>query len=282
MYVISFPVYVLLTRGLQRPLYERQKLNPGEFTVTFFICTAAMIIGSTISNIINDAIIGSTGFLPDDSLDEAIANAPLWLIIAVVVIIGPIFEELIFRKIMLDRLSVYGDRLAIGISALSFGLFHGNISQLIYSTMLGVILGYLYTRTRNIKYPILMHMLINFFGTVPSLLLMNGIERYIQIMEKFEAGEVLTEAEATFQMLYTLDMLGVTAIQYGFAAIGLILFMVMALKNKITIPRRRMVQVGGWTKFRMTFLNLGFILFLLYTAYAFLISTFPALFTIPV
>ena len=59
MYVISFPVYVLLTRGLQRPLYERQKLNPGEFTVTFFICTAAMIIGSTISNIINDAIIGN-------------------------------------------------------------------------------------------------------------------------------------------------------------------------------------------------------------------------------
>ena len=277
MYIIAFPVYFLLTRGLQKPLYEKRKLAPGEFTVSFFIGTAIMIFGSLISSLISMIITLNTGSVPDSSLDSVISGTPLWIIILVVVIIGPIFEELIFRKIMLDRLSVYGDRMAIVVSAVSFGLFHGNIEQLIYATGLGLLLGYLYTRTRNIKYPIFMHMLINFFGSVPSLLLM---ERYAQLeerLEKYGESDIMSPADQLMQIQISLDSISVTIIQYGFAIVGLVLFVVLTAMRAYKVPNGCMVKLPGFTKFRVAFMNLGYIIFLLYSIVMIALSTFPEL-----
>ncbi len=277
MYVISFPIYLLCTRGLPRPTYRKKKLNPGEFTATFFISTAVMIFGSLIASLISFIISIATGYVPESTLDVAITGTPLWIIILVVVIIGPIFEELIFRKILLDRLSIYGDRLAIMVSAISFGLFHGNIEQFIYATGLGIVLGYLYTRTRNVKYPILMHMILNFFGTVPSAILMQRMERLNEIYENLGEEEMLSGADAIFEMQVGLESLSVTAIQYGFAIAGLVLFIVLTAKRAYKFPNERSVDLPAYTKFRTVFFNIGYIFFLAYSLFTIALNTFPAL-----
>ena len=55
---------------------------------------------------------------------------------------APIVEELIFRKILLDKVRRFGDIPAILITGIAFGLFHMNIAQMFYTTVLGFIFAY--------------------------------------------------------------------------------------------------------------------------------------------
>ena len=43
---------------------------------------------------------------------------------------APVFEEYLFRKVIIERTKQYGERFTVIYSALVFGLFHGNIQEL--------------------------------------------------------------------------------------------------------------------------------------------------------
>lgn len=58
------------------------------------------------------------------------------------VFIGPAVEELVYRGFVLKALKPCGKVFAIAVSALMFGLMHGDIQQLVFTTLAGVILGY--------------------------------------------------------------------------------------------------------------------------------------------
>ena len=47
-----------------------------------------------------------------------------------------------------------------------FGLFHLNLFQFFYAFGLGLMFGYVYMRTSQLRYSIVMHMIINFNGSV--------------------------------------------------------------------------------------------------------------------
>lgn len=57
-------------------------------------------------------------------------------------ILGPISEEILFRGLVLRSLKPYGKRFAIFTSALLFALFHGNILQVPFAFLMGLLLGY--------------------------------------------------------------------------------------------------------------------------------------------
>ena len=65
------------------------------------------------------------------------------------VIVGPIFEEWLFRKQLIDHTRKYGEKTAILLSGLAFGLFHMNLFQFFYAFLLGLMFGYVYTRTSS-------------------------------------------------------------------------------------------------------------------------------------
>ena len=91
--------------------------------------------------------------------------------IMIPVIIGPILEELIFRKLMIDRIRGYGEKTAIIFSAVCFGLFHGNLTQFLYAGCAGLFLGYVYCKTGKVLHTMIMHMLLNASGSVILLLI---------------------------------------------------------------------------------------------------------------
>lgn len=65
-------------------------------------------------------------------------------------------------------------------SALAFGLFHMNFYQFFYAFGVGLILAYVYLRTRSLRYPVLIHMIINFLGSaVPLFMISHGLEVYL-------------------------------------------------------------------------------------------------------
>lgn len=57
-------------------------------------------------------------------------------------ILGPAAEELLFRGLALRTLRPYGKRFAIFASALLFALYHGNLLQIPFAFLCGLILGY--------------------------------------------------------------------------------------------------------------------------------------------
>lgn len=72
-------------------------------------------------------------------------------------IIPAIGEELIFRGVIFNGLKQKGTLFAVIVSSLFFTLFHFNLSQLFYPFLFGLVLGFIYGRTKNIIVPILIH-----------------------------------------------------------------------------------------------------------------------------
>ncbi len=78
------------------------------------------------------------------------------------VILSPIFEEFIFRGIILEGfLTRYSSNKAIILSSLFFGLFHLNPAQIIYTFILGLFCGWYYVKTRNLLSCIIIHSINN-------------------------------------------------------------------------------------------------------------------------
>lgn len=195
MYVIALPIFYLIIRSMRSVQRTKSTLKISEFFVLIAIAETLMMFGNLVGTSINSVIGAFLGREITDTTSELIENSPMWVIILVAVIIGPIVEELIFRKLLMDKLGMYGDRIAIVVSAVAFGIFHGNLYQLFYATLLGFLLAYVYSKTSNILYPIAIHVVINTLGSVIPLLLYDYMERYLELIEIVTAGGEYDQAE---------------------------------------------------------------------------------------
>ena len=105
--------------------------------------------------------LNSIGLSAVSALNELeILNQPTISMIVYTCIMAPIFEEFIYRGAVLRSLEKYGRKFAILVSAILFGLMHGNFYQIFMAAGLGIILGYLATEY-SIKLTILLHMCNN-------------------------------------------------------------------------------------------------------------------------
>ena len=275
MYIVAFPLFALMTSGIPSRKYkDGSKMTLGEFVVIFMISQAIMVAGNLISGYLTELIEGTTNTPIDDFTSQLIMASPTWLIVLVVVILGPIVEELIFRKIFIDKLSIYGDRLAIVISSISFGLIHGNLYQLFYATAVGLLLGYVYTKTRKIKYSCLLHILINFMGSVPSKLLMPGVLRLDELSQMYPDGDIPV-TEVYEMMSFILGVISYTFVQYGLAIAGFVLFIVLTVKRAYKVPNTCDYRLPAKAIPRVAFFNLGIIIFFLWSALEILLTIFP-------
>lgn len=89
--------------------------------------------------------------------------------ITAIVIIPAIFEELFFRKGLIDLTREYGDKFAIFISSLIFALIHLNLAQGIFAFFMGLILGTLYVKTGKLRYGMLIHGMNNSYAAFASI-----------------------------------------------------------------------------------------------------------------
>lgn len=88
-----------------------------------------------------------------------------------VVIVAPIIEEILYRGIILKGfLNRYSVKKSIIISALIFAVAHGNPWQFIGAFAAGIVLGWIFYKTRSLINCILLHMFFNSQSYVISLL----------------------------------------------------------------------------------------------------------------
>ncbi|MGB7413432.1 MAG: type II CAAX endopeptidase family protein, partial [Thermosynechococcaceae cyanobacterium] len=96
------------------------------------------------------------------------------LLLFMVAVLAPLFEEILFRGFFLTSLTRYLPTWgAIGLSGLVFAIAHLNLSDILPLTVLGCMLGFVYTRSRNLLASMLLHGLWN-SGSFLGLILLGS------------------------------------------------------------------------------------------------------------
>ncbi|MEH1949109.1 CPBP family intramembrane glutamic endopeptidase [Nostoc sp.] len=105
---------------------------------------------------------------------ESQDSIALGIFFSTAAIAAPFFEEILFRGFLLPSLTrylpVWG---SILISSLLFAIAHLSLSEILPLTALGIVLGVVYTRSRNLLAPMLLHSLWN-SGTLLSLFILGS------------------------------------------------------------------------------------------------------------
>lgn len=128
---------------------------------TLYLSVISVIIGVLI--VFNPIIVSISLFNEEDILkiaDSILAKSVDIYVFLNLVILTPIFEELLFRGIILRGLkNNYNTFLALIISSLLFGVFHIDI---VGSLIFGLWVGWIFLKTNNILLSIIVHSACNF------------------------------------------------------------------------------------------------------------------------
>lgn len=262
LYLIAVPNAVFIMKKAPAVKYEKSKLNGIHPFTIFIMCIGVYYVGNFIGNSLSNIISGGQA---ENGVVELLSQTSI-ISVLVAVILAPVIEEFIFRKLIIDRCSVFGEKQAIIFSAICFGLFHMNFFQFFYATALGLLFGYVYTKTKNILYSIVMHSGINFiFGFIaPSITKIVDLEAVNQIAAG-NADEATIMAAATGTLIFALYILAI----FGFAIAGIILIIVKRKKFVLDVAPQQMEKSEV---FKTVYLNAGFILFFICCAIMFVLN----------
>jgi Predicted metal-dependent membrane protease len=147
------------------PMFQKDNKSIGKVAIKWSMYLFLIVIGITgsiaLNNILSLSQIAniSTAY---QKIVELFFKPAVWLQVLGLGIVIPIAEEVLFRGILFGRLRrVLHRPSAICISALLFGIMHGNLIQFIYAFVMGAIFAYLYDLCGNIKVPICLHIVAN-------------------------------------------------------------------------------------------------------------------------
>ncbi len=140
----------------------------------YFAALPLMLLVSLLNQQIWQGQGGSNPLL--QTVLEANDWIALGLFFATAAIAAPLFEEFLFRGFLLPSLTrylpVWG---AIGLSSFIFAVAHLSLSEVLPLMTLGIILGVVYTRSRNLLAPMVLHSLWNSVTMIGLFLLGSSV-----------------------------------------------------------------------------------------------------------
>ncbi len=239
LYLIAFPISFALMRNPEASAIEKHSMKPSQLLIAFIISYGLMIAG----NIMGLALTAGLGMIKgapvQNTLAEVVTGNSLWFTAFFIVLCAPVFEEYLFRKLICDKVIKYGEGCAVVLSGLIFALFHMNFNQFIYAFFLGCFFAFLYVRTGTLKYTILLHMVINFCGSIPSAVILS-----------------MDQANPFFLIANLFNTLFV----FGVGIAGIVLFFVNRRKMALR-PGEIVIEKGR--RFKTVMVNPGMLLYCL-------------------
>lgn len=202
-YILPLPIFIYIMRKTEAKTLEKHKMTVKTFAICISITMFLMWIGNIMGVIITSGIGSLIQHEVANPINDVINNSGLVANLIIITTIAPIFEELIFRKLLIDRTIKYGGTISVLLSGLLFAFFHGNLNQFFYAFLLGGFFAIIYIKTGQIKYTIGLHMIINFIGSVVSLFVS-------QPLMDLANGSVISPTSTFGVILYILITLGLT------------------------------------------------------------------------
>lgn len=129
----------------------------------FFVILCIFLSGQTVFQIGAtgfELLLNSFGYSIEKGMEMLQSDPDNFSMFLYAGILAPITEEILFRGLIQRTVQPFGKKLAILVSALSFGLFHGNMIQTPYAFVVGLVLGYV-AAEYNIIWAMVLHMINN-------------------------------------------------------------------------------------------------------------------------
>ena len=236
MYLIIIPLIALIFQKVKgnkvgiklSSLYTKPKKSAFWCFKWIIITMGFAYIASIISNIFFMII----EYMTETTLNEASFNFGDSVIGTVVLIIAPvifapIFEELLFRGVVLKNSEPMGQWFAIIISGIIFGLWHENYPQFLFAAVLGCFSAFMVIKTRSIIPSMIAHFSINTISTVVQLFFKNyNID--IEEIANMSNYELLNSVNLPFLLFAAL----IEIILFGLIITAIVFFIIELVKHK--------------------------------------------------
>ncbi|MBD7913542.1 CPBP family intramembrane metalloprotease [Clostridium sp. Sa3CUN1] len=166
-------IYKIKKRNYKRDL---QLIKTSNINILFAIILGAScwLFNAGALSLVEESGIFYSQFEYMNEILSPLSQGSIILSIITVGIVAPIAEEFLFRGVVYNTLNrKISVRWTIIIQAILFGVFHGNLIQGSYATLLGVIFGYVTYKTKSLWPAIIMHMTNNLVATMAPYILGN-------------------------------------------------------------------------------------------------------------
>lgn len=270
MYLIAFPIALALLQAIPKCKEPSGESWGAEgFLVVLVISMGIGLVGNLLGQAVE--LFKPASGLSGENLEGLLMSSNVWVNLLCTAVLAPVVEELLFRKLLMDRLLGYGEWAAVLVSGFMFGMAHGNFGQFFYAFGLGLVWAYMYAKTGRVSFTIVLHMIFNLMGGVMVTELLKGLD-----------GDTGGFGIIPFlERICSVDLSQVVIVVSGMALLGYILLMVGCVIGGITllIVFRRKIKFspGIWPikkgrRFRTVFFNPGMIIYFLVCVMLFVLS----------
>ena len=162
--IISLIIYFFMLRKKQNNIFDMCNFrNIGAKNIILII-----IIFMSFSMFLSGSVEYVIKFFPSYNETSKMISMSMISIIGIlaVILFAPIFEEILFRGMVLSEIKMNVNvAAAIIIQGIVFGLYHMEKFQSIYAAILGILLGFICVKTRSVVGSIIGHVTFNICGT---------------------------------------------------------------------------------------------------------------------
>lgn len=164
-YLIASALGLLILRLWRGKNFLREILVPGRpmGKGDFFSLTAIFLGGQMVFSMLSSVVsvlLEMLGLSMTEVVGSTSISTDSFSMFLYVCLVAPIVEEVLFRGLILRLLMPCGKGFAIVMSAFVFGVFHGDLLQIPFAFVVGLVLGYT-AAEHNIVWAMVLHMINN-------------------------------------------------------------------------------------------------------------------------
>ena len=242
---ILFAMSVLLFSAIQKnkvkdtfKFFGYKKISFKAVLISIGIGIIVYFLNIFIASFFN-AILSLFGY-SSSSTTTYLDSYPFWLFlvnILITAVLPGICEETAHRGLLLKGLSGFGEKKALIISALLFGLMHMNIEQFCYATLIGLLVGYLSLICDSIYPAMIVHFMNNALSVFASYSSFNNLG-FEKIIGGFNAA-----LQINFFLGFLLIVVFMVSLSFLLFALVKLLFRETTVKNMAKLQQTLIKQM---------------------------------------
>jgi len=165
-YFFAAAVGFLLLLIWKKPRFIKEEIfakgapmKAGDFFTILCIFLGGQMVFSLGTSLM-ELVLNAFGYTIAEGLESLQSDPDNFSMFLYAGILAPVTEEILFRGVLQRTMLPFGKKFSIVVSALIFGLFHGNLLQTPYAFAVGLVLGYV-AAEYNILWAMVLHMINN-------------------------------------------------------------------------------------------------------------------------
>ena len=248
---------------------EKRKMKVGQLLLLIMMMYGLSQVGSMMGLPVHLALswVDYRKATGTDIASSVMLSSDTIVNIITVGILPAIFEELLFRKFLIDRTIRYGEFISCAMSGIMFGLWHGNFQQFFFTFFMGVLFAFVYIRTGNIIYTMIMHASMNLVTTTVTLQLLTKMMEAMGM--NYQTGTVeMIDSDAAVKAILPLLLLMFLWIMIlsSFQIVGFVMLIVKRRNFKLAAQpgepaRKELIKKLTHSPFMWVFFTFAILLF---------------------